>query len=58
MLCNSPNPKRLPGISKKMTCQAIHPGSDKAVIIKPELSDASPRLEVPVIRGCAMVQLR
>ena len=50
--------KRLPGMSEKMACEAIHPGSDKAATIRPKVSDFDIRLEVPIVRGCAMVQLR
>jgi hypothetical protein len=50
--------KRLPGMCEKMACQSIHPGGDKAVTIKPKVSRSSIRLDVPVVRGCAMVQLR
>jgi hypothetical protein len=50
--------KRLSGMSETIACQAIHPGSAKVVIIKPKMSNDSIRLEVPVVRGCAMVELR
>ena len=50
--------KRLPGMSETMACRAIHPGSGRQVTVKPVVSDSDVRLEVPVVRGCALVQLR
>lgn len=44
-------------LSEKLTVQAVHPGADKPVAVKALKSKDGLILDVPVKRGCAMVQM-
>ncbi len=46
------------GITSKTTCDALHPGSEKPVVLAPRVTDAGLAVDVPVVRGCAMVVLK
>ena len=49
--------RNIPGL-KKAKCIAIHPGIEKPVMFAGQFKDGTLELNVPVVRGCAMVLLR
>ncbi|MCC6125518.1 MAG: NPCBM/NEW2 domain-containing protein [Pirellulales bacterium] len=49
---------RLPGLSAVKSAEVLHPGSEKSATISVTSDGADLRLEVPIVRGCAMVWLK
>jgi hypothetical protein len=49
--------RNLPGL-KSLKCEAIQPGADKPVPVTARLNQGELQLTVPLVRGCAIVQLR
>jgi hypothetical protein len=48
----------LAGLGAKTTCEALHPGSEKPVALAPRVTEAGLSIDVPVVRGCAMVTVQ
>ena len=47
----------LDGIDEKTVCEALHPGRQQAVAVPLSRSGADTVLEVPLVRGSAMVKI-
>ena len=47
----------VPGLSKKTRCEALQPGREKGVPVTATFQGKAMELDVPVLRGCAMVRL-
>jgi hypothetical protein len=43
------------GIDERAVCEALHPASEQKVALAPRVTGAGLCLDVPVVRGCAMV---
>lgn len=50
------NVRIVTGLSK-VSCKAVYPGSDKVVLLKSEEKSGALNIQVPLIRGCAMVKI-
>ena len=48
--------RNIPGL-KNAKCEAIHPGSAQPVTLAGKFKDGTLTLDVPVVRGCAMVRM-
>jgi hypothetical protein len=49
---------RLPGLAGVKSAVVLHPGSEKPTTIAVAAQGADLRLEIPIVRGCAMVRLK
>ena len=49
--------RKFPGLPATPHCEAFHPGSAKPVTVKTTPTAAGLELQVPLVRGCAMVRV-